>query len=184
MMHSEESLEAEAERLRRRPAAESAPPVLSEFTVDLPGDPDRYAERLRSVLSAAVNLGIAADFEQEELPTEGVPGWFAAVCAPGGEGVPDFAGDGRGAYESHTQSRPWSLQNWLYRFDPDDDSRGWQWWDVTRAGPSHVHIWVDSWGESFFGCQELRWAAYTAGALRVDGPVVRRSSAWAEGTPV
>ncbi|SEQ82830.1 hypothetical protein [Streptomyces radiopugnans] len=183
-MHSKESLEAEAERLRRRPAAESAPPVLCEFTVDLPGDPARYAGRLRSVLSAAVSLGAAADFEEEEeLPTEGVPGWFAAVCSPGGEGVPDFARDGRGAYGAHTGSRPWSLQNWLCRFDPDDDSRGWQWWDVTQSGPSRAHIWVDGWGESFFGCRELRWAAYTAGALRVEGPTVRRSDAWAQETP-
>ncbi|MDG9704422.1 hypothetical protein [Streptomyces sp. DH37] len=183
MMHSRESLEAERERLRRRPAAGSAPSVLSEFTVDLPGDPARYAERLRSVLSAAVELGATADFEEDELPVGGVPDWFVAVCSPDGGAAPDFATSGRAAYETHTQSRPWALQNWLYRFDPDDDSRGWEWWDLTQDGPSRVRIWVDSWGESFFGCQELRWAAYTAGALRVEGPVVRRSDAWAGGTP-
>ncbi|WP_239144354.1 hypothetical protein [Streptomyces sp. SID14515] len=43
---------------------------------------------------------------------------------------------------------------------------------------SCVHIRVDSWGESFFGCHDLLWAAYAAGAVRVDGPAVRKSAAW------
>lgn len=33
--------------------------------------------------------------------------------------------------------------------------------------------------ESFFGCQDLLWAAYAAGALHVDGPTIKRSAAWA-----
>nr|WP_031507951.1 hypothetical protein [Streptomyces megasporus] len=179
MMHSEESLAAEFERLRRRPDAESAPPVLCEFTVDLPGDPEPYAERLRSVLSAAMGLGITEDFTEDDLPTDGVPDWFVAACSQDGDGAPDFARDGRAAYQAHTESRPWPLRNWLHRFDPDDDSRGWQWWDITRTGPSRVRIWVDGWGESFFGCQELRWAAYTAGARHVDGPAVQNRDVWA-----
>lgn len=39
-------------------------------------------------------------------------------------------------------------------------------------------MWVDSWGESFFGCQDLLWAAYVAGAVRVDGPAVQKSAVW------
>lgn len=146
--------------------------------MDLPGAPEPYAERLRSVLSAAVGLGITADFEEDELPTDGVPDWFVAACSQDGDGAPDFARSGRAAYQAYTGSRPWSLQDWLYRFDPADGSRGWEWWDITRAGPSRARIWVDSWGESFFGCQELRWAAYTAGALRIGGPAVRRFDMW------
>lgn len=183
MMHSEESLEAELERLRRRPVAESTPPVLCEFTVEVSDAPDLYAERLRSVLSAAVSLGATADFEEDELPVDGVPSWFAALGSSGGEQAPDFAKSGRDAYETHVEDQPWSLQDWLYRFDPDDDSRGWEWWDVTPAGPSSVRIWVDSWGESLFGHQDLLWAAYTAGALRVEGPFVRRADAWLREPP-
>lgn len=105
-----------------------------------------------------------------------------AVSSPAEAPAPEFARNGRAAYMEHTGGRPWELQDWLYRFDPDDDSRGWEWWDVTRVGPSRVHIWVDSWGESFFGGQDLLWAAYTAGALHVEGPSIQRSAAWAAET--
>lgn len=33
-------------------------------------------------------------------------------------------------------------------------------------------------GESFFGCQDLLWAAYAAGAVRVDGPTIQKSAVW------
>lgn len=182
MIHSNESLEAELERLQHRPGVDSAPPVLCEFIVDVSDAPAHYANRLRSVLSAAVGLGVNSDFEEEELPITDVPDWFIAISSQDEERAPDFARNGRNAYEDHTAQRPWELQDWLYRFDPDDDSRGWEWWDITPAGPSRVRVWVDSWGESFFGCQELRWASYTAGALRVEGPFVQESSMWAEAT--
>lgn len=80
-----------------------------------------------------------------------------------------------------TLIRPWEIQDWLYRFDPDEDSRGWEWWDATLVGPSRVHVWVDSWGESFFGCQELLWATYVAGAVRVVGPTLEKSTVWSAG---
>jgi hypothetical protein len=79
---------------------------------------------------------------------------------------------------NRTGQRPWSLQNWLYRFDPDEESRGWQWWDITSAGSSRVRIWVDSWGEPSFGCLDLLWVAYVAGARHVDEPTVRRPESW------
>nr|WP_109280925.1 hypothetical protein [Streptomyces orinoci] len=179
MMHSAESLEAELERLRRCPDVESAPPVLCEFSVEVAGDPAQYAQRLRSVLSAAVNLGATADFEEDTVPVDEVPDWFTAIGSTDDAQVPEFARSGRDAYTSYTGGNPWELQNWLYRFDSDDDSRGWEWWDITRAGRGKLHVWVDSWGEPSFGCQELRWAAYTAGAVWVEGPVVRGSEAWA-----
>lgn len=178
MIHSVESLEAECERVANRPDADSAPPVLIEFTLDVPGDPAQYVKRLRSVLSVAVALGATADFEEESLPVDDFPDWFVAVSSADEAATPDFAKRGRDAFMVHTRSGPWELQNWLYRFDPDDDSRGWEWWDITVVGPGRVRVWVDSWGESFFGCQELRWAAYTAGALDVDGPAVQEADMW------
>ncbi|NEC24584.1 hypothetical protein [Streptomyces parvus] len=60
--------------------------------------------------------------------------------------------------------------------DPDEDSRGWEWWDATVAGPSRVPVRVDSWGESSLGCQDLLWAVFTAGAVRVEGPMVQITS--------
>ncbi|GAB2984199.1 hypothetical protein GCM10023080_057530 [Streptomyces pseudoechinosporeus] len=134
------------------------------------------------MLSAAVGLGITSDFEDDILPVADVPDWFIAISSQDEKRAPDFAKYGRNAFTDQTEQPPWKLQNWLYRFDPDDDSRGWEWWDITPAGPSRVRVWVDSWGESFFGCQELRWASYTAGALRVGGPFVQESSMWAEAT--
>jgi hypothetical protein len=178
MMHSAESMAAEYERLRHRSGAGAAPPVLGEFTVDVPDDPADYVARLRSVVSAAVGRGATADFEEGSLPTDDVPVWFADISDGVESRAPDHAKRGRDAYTEHTGGRPWTLQNWLYRFHPDEDSRGWQWWDVTSAGQSRVRIWVDCWGESFFGCQELLWAAYTAGARHVEGPLVRRADAW------
>ncbi|MFB8143038.1 hypothetical protein [Streptomyces parvus] len=182
MMHTGDSLAAEHRRVRerqpvrQRPGADAAPPVLSLFVIDVPGDAAAYVERLRSVLAPAVRLGCTADFEQESLPVDEVPGWFAEVCSGGGgeERAPWFARAGREAYAEHTGGGgPWDLQDWLYRFDPDEDSRGWEWWDATVAGPSRVHVRVDSWGEPFFGCQDLLWAVFTAGAVRVEGPMIQ-----------
>ncbi|WDT88424.1 hypothetical protein H0E86_19055 [Streptomyces sp. SCSIO-PteL053] len=191
MMHTGDSLAAELLRLRQcrpvpqRPGADAAPPVLSLFVIDVSGDASAYVERLRSVLAPAVRLGCTADFEQESLPVDEIPGWFAEACSgpgPGGEGegeerAPRFALAGREAYADHTGGGgPWDLQDWLYRYAPDEDSRGWEWWDAMVAGPSRVHVRVDSWGESSFGCQDLLWAVFTAGAVRVEGPTVQITS--------
>ncbi|MEU6614686.1 hypothetical protein [Streptomyces parvus] len=191
MMHTGDSLAAELLRLRQcgpvpqrrpvsqRPGADAAPPVLSLFVIDVSEDAAAYVERLRSVLAPAVRLGCTADFAQESLPVGEIPGWFAEVYSGGGgeERAPRFARAGREAYADHTGGGgPWDLQDWLYRFDPDEDSRGWEWWDATVAGPSRVHVRVDSWGESSFGCQDLLWAVFTAGAVRVEGPMVQITS--------
>lgn len=179
MMHNSDSLAAEFQRLQDCPGAESAPPVLALFVVDVSGDAAEYEQRLRSALAPAVRLGGTADFEQESLPVDDVPVWFAAVSSGNEERAPRFARTGHGGYVEHMGGGgPWELQDWLYRFDPDEDSRGWEWWDATPAGPSRVHIWVDSWGESFFGCQELLWAAYAAGAVLVNGPALQKSTVW------
>jgi hypothetical protein len=72
----------------------------------------------------------------------------------------------------------WELQEWLFQFDPDSEFRGWAWWDLTQTGVGRVRIWVDTWGESFFACNELRRLAYTAGADEVSGPILVRASDW------
>lgn len=177
-MHTIESLEAEFDRIGDHPVPDSAPPVLGVFTLEVHGDTTDYVQRLRSVLRVAVGLAVTADFEAENLPVHDVPLWFATIGSTDDAHSPDFARQGCDAYKNHTGDRPWSLQNWLYRFDPDEDSRGWEFWDVIQAGPGRVHLWVQCWGESFFGCQDLLWVAYTAGAARIDGPAIRRTDKW------
>ncbi|MEI5036228.1 hypothetical protein RB201_36970 [Streptomyces sp. S1A(2023)] len=118
MTHTTDSLAAELRRLRDRPSTAVAPPVLSLFAVDVSGGAAEYGRRLRSVLSAAVRLGRTADFEQENLPVDGVPDWFAAV-SPGSEerAAPQFARAGRDGYVTHTGGgRPWELHDWLHPF--------------------------------------------------------------------
>lgn len=160
--------------------AESAPPVLAAFTVDVAeGSPAAYAQRVRHVLSAALHLAGTAEFDDEDLPADEFPDWFTAISARDGETHQEFARDGRTAYTNRSGGNPWSLQNWIYRFDPDEDSRGWEFWDVVPVGPSQVHVWVDSWGESFFGSLDLLWLLYTAGAAHAEGPENRKASMWA-----
>ncbi|WP_267912897.1 hypothetical protein [Streptomyces adelaidensis] len=37
---------------------------------------------------------------------------------------------------------------------------------------------MDTWGESFFASDELRWAAYVSGADEVTGPILVRAADW------
>jgi hypothetical protein len=181
MIHSEESVAAELDRVRQRPAAESAPPVLAAFTVDVAeASPEGYAQRVRHVLSAALQLACTAEFDDEDLPTDRFPDWFTRVFGQGEEPGQEFARVGHAAFLAKSgKEKPWRLQNWLYRFDPDEESRGWEFWDVVAVGPSQVRVWVDSWGESFFGSLDLLWLLYTAGAAHVEGPEILRASTWA-----
>ncbi|MFD7299602.1 hypothetical protein ACFV83_01500 [Streptomyces pharetrae] len=180
MIHSEESVAAELDRVAQRPPAGAAPPVLAAFTVEVAaGSPEEYAQRVRHVLTAALRLACTAEFDGADLPANDFPDWFTGVSARDGEATETFAGDGRAAYRNAGGGNAWSLQNWIYRFDPDNDSRGWEFWDVIPVGPSRVRVWVDSWGESFFGSLELLWLLYTAGGAHVEGPEVHPASAWA-----
>lgn len=142
------------------------------------GTYSQYEHRLRSVLAPALSLGVTAHFADDPLPVEEFPSWFVAVSSSEPVTPPDFASTGREQFRRHIKIQPKEIQGWLYRFDPEEDSRGWAWWDVTQADESSAHIWVDGWGESFFGCDDLRWLAYTAGAHRVEGPEIHRPGAW------
>ncbi len=181
MIHSEESVAAELDRVMQPPAIESAPPVLAAFTVDVfEGTLEAYALRVRRVLSAALRLAFTAEFDDEDLPTDEFPDWFRTVSVRDGEASsPIFARQGRSTYMDRSGGGPWSLQNWIYRFDPDEESRGWEFWDIVPAGPSRLRVWVDSRGESFFGSLELLWLLCTAGAAQVEGPEVRKAGMWA-----
>lgn len=96
--------------------------------------------------------------------------------------VPECTRRGSERYAAAIGGGPWDLQDWLYQADPESDSRGWAWWDLTQTGEREARIWVDSWGESFFACDELRWLAYVSGGEDVSGPTLVRVSDWVAGT--
>jgi hypothetical protein len=180
VIHSEESVAVELGRVQRRPAADSAPPILAAFSVDVvEGTAEAYAQRVRGVLSAALQPACTAEFDDEDLPTDAFPDWFTEISVRDDEARQEFARHGRTAYLDVSGGGSWSLQDWIYRFHPDDDSRGWEFWDVVPLGPAQVRVWVDSWGESFFGSLDLLWLLYTAGAAHVEGPEVHKASTWA-----
>ncbi|MFE0174949.1 hypothetical protein ACFWZ2_21765 [Streptomyces sp. NPDC059002] len=178
MLHEVEDIERERGRVARRPRAQGAPPVLSWFEVRPTVPTEAYAARLRSVLDAALGVALSADFAEEDLPADSVPGWFATVSGPLFARAPEFARRGRERYAAAIRGGSWELQGWLHEFDPDSESRGWAWWDLTHSPDGKLRIWADTWGEAFFACDELRWLAYVAGSDEVSGPYLAKAESW------
>ncbi|MDQ0714050.1 hypothetical protein QFZ55_003502 [Streptomyces luteogriseus] len=178
MMHEIEDIEQERDRLSHPPAPEDVPPVLCAFDVRTSCPITDVRLRIRSVLEPALHLAVSHPFEGEDLPVDALPDWFVAASGGGSEPVPEFVARGRERYAAAVGQGPWDVQEWLYQFDPESEFRGWSWWDLTRSGGREGRLWVDTWGESFFACDELRWLAYVSGAEEVSGPVLVRSSDW------
>ncbi|MBT2477544.1 hypothetical protein [Streptomyces sp. ISL-94] len=107
------------------------------------------------------------------------------MCRGGGCAEP-FAAAGRDGYTARTGGAPWDRQNWLSRFDPDPEVRGWARWDLTRspAGDGELRLWADTWGEAFFAWEHLRRLAYACGARSVVDPVLVKPEAWNGEVPV
>lgn len=181
MLHEIEGVEQERSRVSERPAIDPDVPLLAFVELDVEGSPDAYAHRLREVLAAVYDLAAREDFDEEELPVDTVPAWFAGVCRGGGAAKP-FAAEGAERYTERTGDGPWELQDWLSRFDPELEARGWAFWDLTRspADEGRLRLWVDTWGEPFFSWEELRWLTYTCGARTVADPVLVKPQVWAE----
>ncbi|MFE0771680.1 hypothetical protein [Streptomyces sp. NPDC058861] len=180
MLHDVESLAGERGRVARRPEGGAAPPVLVHFDLVVDGDPEEYAGRLRGVVDAVLRIAAVESFDDAELPVGTVPAWFRRACRGGGSPEP-FAAEGRDRYAERTGGRPWELQDWLSRFDPDLEVRGWAWWDLTRpvAGEDRLRLWADTWGEPFFAWEDLRWLLHVCGARTVADPVLVRPPVWA-----
>ncbi|WP_432153137.1 hypothetical protein [Streptomyces tricolor] len=181
MQHDIEGVKREAARVSGRPESDPQTPVLAFVEVIPEGDPEEYARRLREVLAAVFRLAAQADFDREELPLETVPDWFVQVCQ-GGAATDSFATDGRARYAERTGDDPWEVQDWLSRFDPELEARGWAFWDLTHSavGRGRLNLWLDTWGEPFFSWEELRWLLYTCGADSVADPVVTGADVWAD----
>ncbi|WP_374983334.1 hypothetical protein [Streptomyces fradiae] len=185
MLHEIEGVEQERSRVSRRPEIDSDIPLLAFLELDVEGDPHAYAGRLRNVLTAVYDLATREDFDEEELPVDTIPAWFTGVCRGGGTTEP-FAVEGREHYAERTGDGPWGLQDWLSRFDPELEARGWAFWDLTRspAPEGRLRLWVDTWGEAFFAWEELRWLTYVCGARSVADPVLAKPQVWAEESSV
>jgi hypothetical protein len=114
---------------------------------------------------AGVKTGLEGDFESDSLPETDLPpwtseGWQAAAAR----------------YEAQGDEEAWTVQDVLFAFDPKQ--RQWSWWDVTEQSGAIVSIWVDSAEEAVYGCEELRWMIYAAGARSVVGPLLRDPQEW------
>jgi hypothetical protein len=178
MFHEIEDIEREQARLSHRPSPEEAPPVLSAFDLRANCSVAELDARLRSVLAPALELALSESFEGGDLPVRTLPDWFVAAARESSGPVPEHARRGTERYTAAIGKEAWDLQEWLYQFDPESEFRGWAWWDLTRSSDREARLWVDSWGESFFACDELRWVAYICGCEEVIGPNLARTDEW------
>ncbi|GAA3013801.1 hypothetical protein GCM10020229_26340 [Kitasatospora albolonga] len=178
LSEEEEALLDERDRIDSRPGDDPAPPPgLSRFLIELDGSAEEYAARLRAVLGAALDRSVLEGRIDSQVVPRPVPAWFTAACAGDGP-VPDFARAGASHYTEAGHGNGWSLDNWLWRFELDCPFRTWSWWDVTHTAPGTLSLWLDAHGEDAFAADDLRWAAYTAGARTVTGPTHHRLPAW------
>lgn len=184
MLHEIEDIEFEASRTSERAEFGFASPLLAHFDLTVDGDVAAYAGRLRGALNAVLALAVSEDFAGEDIPVDTVPDWFIGVCRGGGGPVEEFARDGSERYSEETGAGPWELQNWLYRFDPELEVRGWSWWDLTVLADGRLRLWADTWGEPFFSWEDLRWLLYTCGARAVDDPVLVKPEVWSQETSI
>lgn len=180
-MSGREAIRAEMHRLSRRGAHAEAPPrVLGRVKVDLDPevDPLAYLERLTDVLSAAVSLAESASFDEDALREDIIPEWFSRVTSTDLD--VDLAESvemrGRRRYQEFFGEEPWSLQEWLFSFDPD--RRHWSWWSGS-PGDHKVILWVDTRGEPVVASHSLIWLAYVAGATRVGAIELCSTDDWA-----
>ncbi|WP_157847612.1 hypothetical protein [Streptomyces violens] len=178
MFHEVQDVIDERRRLFSRPASDQVPPVLGTFTVQLDIEPVIYGTRVRSVLNAAYQIAASVDFDESPLPTQDFPSWFAQVSQQDAVSVPSFAKSGRDLYLREHGDFGWDLEDWLYRFEPEESIRGWSWWDMTQTPAGDVCVWVDTWGESFISSQDLRWLLCTAGARSVSEYTLMKSGGW------
>jgi hypothetical protein len=180
MLHEIEGVERERSRVSRRPEIEPGVPLLAYFELNVIGDEEIYARRLRAVLGAVYDLAVRADFDEEDLPVDSLPVWFANACR-GGSVTEPFSAEGIDAYIGRTGRGPWELHDWLSRFDPDLESRGWEFWDLTcpPGGAERLRLWADTWGEPFFAWEDLRWLVHACGARSVSDPVLAKPEVWA-----
>ena len=135
---------AEMRRLLAGPSDDDGAPLPAryEFSAD---DPGAVIERARSVL-AIVFARCAQQWPSTAEWHSLLPQWFVDACAP-----------------TPSDHERWSLDGWLYWFDPagDGPDRTWEWWD---AGIVDGRGWVEVAIDGFpFGSGPMRWLLVAAG---------------------
>ncbi|KPM55132.1 hypothetical protein ACG83_17615 [Frankia sp. R43] len=143
-------------------------------------DADAYSGRLRSLIAAAIEICMAADFEHDDVSEDGLPSWFLNLSdGSEDEAYGDAVGSaGKSRYLEVRDDRAWDAGEWIYCFDPD--LRKWSWWDITVVDDGVVCVWVDTKGEAHIPCEELWWAVFVAGAQEVQTMTLETSSIWSQ----
>jgi hypothetical protein len=156
----------ELARIANRPEA-FPDGLLSVFYIEVEAwnEAEAFGRRLRELAAAGVKAALEADFGAETISEADVPAWAADAWA-----------EAATRYAAHRGDEEWTVQDLLYSFDPGQ--RAWSWWDVTVVSGNIVSMWVDSREEAVYGCEELRWMAYAAGARSVVGPLLREAGEW------
>ncbi|WP_330298684.1 hypothetical protein [Streptomyces sp. NBC_00503] len=141
--------------------------LLSAFYIEVEAwnEAEAFGRRLRELVRAGVKAELEADFKAETISEADVPAWAA-----------DAWNHAAARYAAHRGDEEWTVQDLLYSFEPGQ--RAWSWWDVTAVSGNTVCMWIDSEEEPVFGCEELRWMAYAAGARSVVGPLLREAGEW------
>lgn len=171
----------ELQRLIKRP---KEPPRFSLAVLEIKpfGDLDAYARRLREVIFSGIELSLREDFNKEELDSSKVPVWFINVTDrnhQSNQDIPDYLIKGCNLYyQIYDNEEEWSVQEWLFCFDPQ--CRNWIWWDLTIANNQTLFLWIDTRGEPIIACQELRWAAFAAGAEVAHDLVFQSGEIWTQ----
>jgi hypothetical protein len=163
--------ESELRRTKSRPEVGPSVP-LAAFYVEVANwdESDRFAQRVRDLVRAGVEVAATGDFDAEVLPESSLPPWSNE------EAFLREEGNAKLRYSLHRGDEEWTMQDLLFSFDPRQ--RSWEWWDITRISANVVQLWVDSRGEPVFACDELRWICYLAGARSLVGPLLTSSEVW------
>lgn len=163
--------ESEFVRTRSRPEMEPSGP-LAAFYVEVAAwdEFDRFAQRVRELVRAGIEVSATCDFDAEDLPETSLPTWLSEA------GFLQEQDNAKLRYSLHRGDEDWTMQDLLFSFDPRQ--RSWEWWDVTRIAANIVQIWVDSQGEPVFACDELRWICYLSGARSLVGPLLLPAEVW------
>ncbi|MFD3592919.1 hypothetical protein ACFWU5_09335 [Nocardia sp. NPDC058640] len=128
-----------------------------------------YIERLRALISAAVDISRTVNFDEDStVAIDSLPEWFRNMSDV-------IAGEGASSYSNAGLGDPWDPEEWIYCFDPD--LRAWAWCYVT-VREDGVAVWVDTLGESHVPHDELLWALYVSGAESVDPLYMEDATVW------
>ncbi|MBI4567451.1 MAG: hypothetical protein HY719_03550 [Planctomycetes bacterium] len=159
----------EVRRLKMGPAREEPLGGVGSvrFIAKCPAGTNGILDRVCSVLLTVDQIALSGEFSGQDW-TDRLPAWFVAACAPDRkvEEVESWMARWRRLpREEQVQVQKeyrWSLESWLYWFQPEN--RYWFWWDAEDMPQAdlivvavEVHEWPFPWGA-------LRWLFKAAGA--------------------